>query len=406
MRARPEVCAVLLGAAVALACQSAPPPSPPPKAGAAAGMELFDSDRAWRDLEAFAAIGPRVMGSDGAARARRYIVSELGDAGLQTERLGVRVEREGEPVLRLENVAAVISGESSDLMLLVAPYDTRPYSTFQHQGVNEGGSGAAVLLELARSLARQQLSYTVWFVFLEGEAPHGEDALAEPSHFGSQGLAQRLVELDAIPHIRLGVVIDRVCDADLEIARDLGSHRIYREEFWRAAGRLGRSEAFPRTSGFQSPRSSQEALRSVGLERVVTLSDTSFGGDEPPGLYAGSEDDTIERCSPESLETVGLVTLEGINTISRRLARIDRFSRSPVEGAEALRLEQLRDDETSGAGAESAVADGELPAGGGEDATAEGQDAADAQDSPEAPDAGDAQDSPEAPGSAAPPEQP
>jgi hypothetical protein len=287
------------------------------------------------------------MGSEGAAKARRYIVSQLAEVTLQTERQGVRVEREGEPPLRLENVAAVIPGDSSDILLLLAPYDTRPYATFQHQGVNAGGSGAAVLLEMARALSRQRLLYTVWFVFLEGEAPLGEGALAEPSHFGSRGFAQRLVELDAVPHIRLAVVIDRVCDADLEIARDLGSHRIYREEFWHAARRLGRGDAFPRKSGYQSPRSSQEALREVGVTRVVTLTDTSFGGDEPPGLFAGNEDDTIEHCSPASLETVGLVTLETLQTITRRLARIDRFSRSPVEGAEALRIEQLREEEAA-----------------------------------------------------------
>ena len=347
MRARLEVCAVLLGAAMALACESPPPPQAPAKGEQAAGAELFDAERAWEDLEHFAAIGPRVMGSEGAAKARRYIVSQLAEVALRTERQGVRVEREGEPPLRLENVAAVIPGDSSDILLLLAPYDTRPYATFEHQGVNAGGSGAAVLLELARALSRQRLLYTVWFVFLEGEAPLGEGALAEPSHFGSRGFAQRLVELDAVPHIRLAVVIDRVCDADLEIARDLGSHRIYREEFWHAARRLGRGGAFPRKSGYQSPRSSQEALREVGVPRVVTLTDTSFGGDEPPGLFAGNEDDTIEHCSPASLETVGLVTLETLQTITRRLARIDRFSRSPVEGAEALRIEQLREEEAA-----------------------------------------------------------
>ncbi|MGI9589763.1 MAG: M28 family peptidase, partial [Myxococcota bacterium] len=243
----------------------------------------------------------------------------------------------------------------------------------------EGGSGAAVLLELARSIAREPLPYTVWFAFLDGEAPTGADALAAPSHFGSRGLARRLVELDAVAHIRLGVVLDRVCDSDLEIARDLGSHRIYREEFWRSASRIGRDEAFPSRAAFQSPRSSQEALKAVGVTRVVTLTDTSFGGDEPPGLYAGNPDDTIERCSKESLETVGLVTLETLDALTGRLARIDRFSRSPVEGAEALRLEQLSDEDSGEAASDAATGDGETETSG---AAASGSDA-DAQGSAE-----------------------
>jgi len=341
MRARSEVCAVLSCAAVALACQSPPPPTPTTEPGSSARVDSFDAERAWDDLQRFAKVGPRVMGSQGAAKARAYILAELRDLGLQTEQQRLRVEREGEPALLLENVGGVIPGESPDVILLMAPYDTRPYETFDHQGVNEGGSGAAVLLELARALVREPLPYTVWFVFLEGEAPRGSDAAAAPSHFGSRGLAQRLVELDAVGQVRLGVVMDRVCDADLEIARDLGSHRIYREEFWRAASRIGRGGAFPSRSAFESPRSSQEELKAVGVTRVVTLADTSFGGGAPPGIYAGNPDDTIEHCSKESLETVGLVTLETLDALSRRLERIDRFSRSPVEGAKAIRLEQL-----------------------------------------------------------------
>jgi hypothetical protein len=369
MRARLVVCAVLLGAAAALACQTAPLPEPAEPAEradeaspASARAQAFDGARAWQDLEAFAEIGPRVMGSPGAARAREHILSELRDLGLQTELQGLRVERGGETVLRLENVAGVIPGASSDVILLIAPYDTPAFETFEHRGVNQGGSGAAVLLELARALTRDPLPYTVWLVFLEGEAPGaGQQG---PSHFGSRGLAQRLVELDAVEHIRLGVVVDRVCDADLEIARDLGSHRIYREEFWRTAGRLDRTEAFPARSDFQSPRSSQEALSDVGVTRVVTLTDTSFGGDEPPGLYAGNADDTIERCSQESLETVGLVTLETLDTLSRRLARIDRFSRSPVGSAGSPRLEQLADEpDPAGVEAPAPAGPGGAPAG-------------------------------------------
>ena len=39
--------------------------------------------------------------------------------------------------------------------------------------------------------------------------------------------------------IRLMVVMNRVCDSDLRVARDLHSHRLYREEFFKAAVRTG-----------------------------------------------------------------------------------------------------------------------------------------------------------------------
>ncbi len=151
-----------------------------------------------------------------------------------------------------------------------------------------------------------------------------------------------------------------MCDADLRVARDLLSHRIYREEFWRAAARLGHSDAFPPGASFESPVASHRVLAAVGLRRVVALVDTSFGGDEPPGLYAGTEDDDLEHCSADSLEAVGKVALEALDKISQRLAKIDRFAESPLEGTSELTFElpeapEADDTETAQTGDDAAT---------------------------------------------------
>jgi len=345
MRARPVVAALAL--LVYPACQSSPPPQAAPPAPPDSRVEALDAARAWAHLEEFAEIGPRVMGTQGAARAREYILAELEKLGLETtlQRVRVTFSRGSEgsvEELELYNIAAVVPGASSDVFLVIAPFDTRPFETFSFPGVNDGGSGAALLLELARVLAADPLPYTTWLVFLEGEAPRLPGrAPAPPSNFGSYALAQRLKSLGALQQVRLAVVLNQICDADLHVARDLGSHRIYREEFWRAAARLGYRDAFPPAASFESPAGSHQALIQAGLRPVVALIDTSFGGSEPPGPYAGTEDDDLEHCSSESLRVVGEVTLEALGSIGTRLAKIDRFSESPVTGTEALRLESL-----------------------------------------------------------------
>ena len=116
--------------------------------------------------------------------------------------------------------------------------------------MNDGASGAAVLLELARVIAAEPLPYTTWFVFLDGESlPSSADGTPDP--IGSRVFALLLSERAAGEQVRLAVVLNRVCDPDLKIARDLGSHRIYREEFWRAAARLGHADAFQRDGAFE-----------------------------------------------------------------------------------------------------------------------------------------------------------
>ena len=71
----------------------------------------------------------------------------------------------------------------------------------------------------------------------------------------------------------------------------------------------------------------------IGLRQVVTIEDTAFGGDQPPGLYADTAQDTIARCSPDSLQTVGVVVLGALDAIAGRLGKIDRFAGSLGEAA-------------------------------------------------------------------------
>ena len=133
-----------------------------------------------------------------------------------------------------------------------------------------------------------------------------------------------------ISDIHLVVYLNRIGDADLHIVRDLLSHRVYREEFFEAARRLEQTAAFEQDAQFESTDLKHRSLAAIGLRRIVSIVDTAYGGDEPPGLYAGTEQDTMDRCSPESLEAVGSVVLEGLDAISQWLIKIERFSQLPL----------------------------------------------------------------------------
>jgi glutaminyl-peptide cyclotransferase len=332
MRSRPFL-PLLLAGALLVCGRAAPPPAPlaPPEAGLNR-FEAFSLERAWADLEAFSAIGSRVSGSRGARSARQYIRSQLATVGVDGDKVTTRVELEGLEPLQLTHVVAIIPGTSPQLFVLVAPYDSSGFDDVAFIGTNDGASGAALLLEFARVLSNQPLPYTTRLVFLDGEGRLGRHGpgLEDRRGFGSRSLAERMQEEGELDAIRLLVAFNRVCDADLRIARDLGSHRIYREEFWRTAARLGREDAFRPGDAFESSLSSHVAFRELGVRPTVAIEDTAFGGEAPPGIYADTEQDDLEHCSPESLETVGAVSLAAIETIGDRLAKIDRFARSPL----------------------------------------------------------------------------
>jgi hypothetical protein len=302
-----------------------------------ARIASFSADRAWRDLQALTDLGARVVGSRGNDRARDYLRVELEDLGVEVEswevdyaNTGGRSSAAGAPEARVTNLSAIIPGtRSQDRFLLVAPFDSRSYDDFEFIGANDGASGAAVVLEIARTIAADPLPYATEIVFLDGESAFSspDDQGAVYREVGSLGLASRLQKAD-ISGVRLMIYLNRVGDADLRIARDLMSHRIYREEFWKAAATLNRTHAFPRDAAFENAGIAHRYFVQIGLRQIVSIVDTSFGGDQPPGLYAGTAQDTIERCSPESLETVGVVVLKALDTISERLGKIDRFAGS------------------------------------------------------------------------------
>lgn len=168
--------------------------------------------------------GPRVPGSAGHAAVRDWIAAEL-------ERLGARVERQrfvdstlGRP-LELENVIgrfdAAPGAGTPRRVLMAAHYDTRPTADLDPDpakrdqpipGANDGGSGVAVLLEVAEMLARRRAPVAVELVFFDGE-DLGRPTQPETYSLGSQGYAARLAE----PRAHAGFVFDMVGDRDLNI---------------------------------------------------------------------------------------------------------------------------------------------------------------------------------------------
>jgi hypothetical protein len=154
---------VVVLAAVWAGCgaKRTPPPEP-------------DATRAFADLRAQVDCGPRLPGSAGAACCRQYIRRALEPhAARIAEQVFALPDPYGNDTLRLVNVQANFHPERVARVLLAAHYDTRPFAdrdtgsarTQPIPGANDGGSGVAVLLEIAcsstaRTTAASRISST------------------------------------------------------------------------------------------------------------------------------------------------------------------------------------------------------------------------------------------------------
>lgn len=160
-------CALLLVLGGAAGCRRAASPPPEP-AGA----------RAFADLEAQVACGPRVPGTPAWKCGREHI---LGTLRPLAERVAVQAfalpDPYGADSLHLVNLLAHFHTARPRRVLLGAHYDSRPWAdqdtgAARQQavpGANDGASGVAVLLELARLLAAWDPGIGVDLVFFDGE---------------------------------------------------------------------------------------------------------------------------------------------------------------------------------------------------------------------------------------------
>jgi len=193
-------------------------------AASCGGPEGPDGARALERVKRQVAFGPRVPGSASHAAMRAWLVAEL-------ERLGGRVERQafrdtvGGAEWTLENVIARWGPEGGRRMALFAHYDSRPWCDEDPDpakratplpGANDGGSGVAVLLEVAEALHARAPAVGVDLVFLDGE-DLGRPTSPDEYCRGSRGYARRLPPPHDPARPVAAFVFDMVGDRDLGI---------------------------------------------------------------------------------------------------------------------------------------------------------------------------------------------
>jgi hypothetical protein len=190
------------------------------------GQPTVDGARAFARVERQVAFGPRIPGTPGHRAMQEWLVSEL-------QRLGGRVEqqsfRDSLPGRRLDltNVIARFGPEGGRRIALCAHYDTRPWCDQDPDparrdqplpGANDGGSGVAVLLEVAEHLAQEPPLVGVDLVFFDGE---DQGAAHEPEGYslGARGYARRI----GAERPAAAFVFDMVGDRDLAIWTEMYS---------------------------------------------------------------------------------------------------------------------------------------------------------------------------------------
>jgi len=250
----------------------------------------FDGLRAYADVQTQVAFGPRIPGSNGHAQVQAWMRTELESAGWQVEIQ--ESEALGHPI---QNVVAK-RGDASPQIILGAHYDSRMFAdndpdfanhTQPVPGANDGASGVAVLLELARTLPEDSVS--TWLVFFDAEDNgriEGWDWILGSREFVKNNVLQP----------RAVVIVDMIGDADLNIYKERNSNPDLTDEIWGVANNLGYGQQFIAEYKF-----SMTDDHTPFLEAGIPAMDI-IDFDYP---YWHTLADTLDKVSAESLEAVG-----------------------------------------------------------------------------------------------------
>ena len=294
----------LLAAMVAASCAAQP----------SKGDSGFSGTRALADVRKLVAIGPRVAGTPGAAKARDYITEQLKAAGLAVQEQAFDASTPRGSV-HMINLLAVIPGIPPpeapsqvpvQRIIVAGHYDTKLFKEFTFVGANDGGSSAALLIELARALKPRTLPMDVELLFLDGEEAVGEWKGSDHT-YGSRYYVQAAKKAGSLKTIGALVLVDMIGDKDLRIMKEANSTPWLTESVWGAASRLGRREFVGETTTIEDDHLEflEEGVPAVD---IIDL-------DYPAWHRA---DDTLDKLSAASLQSVGDVVVAALGDIAAR----------------------------------------------------------------------------------------
>ena len=263
----------------------------------------FSGTRAFELLKRQVELGPRVPDSGNHAQCRELIADELEPycTGI-SEQVFNRTVNGRDYTFR--NIIAHIHPDAPKIVVLAAHYDTRPFADRDSRenystpipGANDGASGVAVLLELARVLhGRLPEDVGILFLFTDGEDTGltASQMFCGAEHFVSQ------MSYELKSRIEFGILLDMIGDASLNIKPEKHSETIAPGiydallELQELLGLSGFTD-----SGQYNVLDDHIAFIEQGI-RMYDVIDFDY-------TCWHTLEDTVEHCSAESLRVVGL----------------------------------------------------------------------------------------------------
>lgn len=280
----------------------------------------FNRDTAYNYIAEQVAFGPRVPGSAAQKACADWMQQKLTAVCDTVYRQSTTVTGGDSKRLPCINLIGVIHPAAKRRVLLLAHWDSRPWADEDVKDIDkpidaadDGGSGVAVLLELARALKSQPLPQNmgidILFTDVEdyGKTEWGEDSYC----LGTQYWAQH-------PHVAgysadYGILLDMVGARNARFPMERSSAQFaqdVQQRVWQAAGRAGYSSYFPYTpspAGVTDDHVYINKLAKIPTVDIIHLTDATQSN-FPPHWH--THKDNMQVIDKATLQAVGRTLLQ------------------------------------------------------------------------------------------------
>ncbi len=276
----------------------------------------FDEDQAFDYLLKQCEFGPRNPSSDGYYQCLDFMISELEQTAEEIiiQEFSYR-ERRTKKNHDLQNIIARYNPDSEFQTIISCHWDTRPWADQEENrrdheqpiiGANDGASGVAVLLELARIMGESPPPIGVNLVFFDGEdmgIPGENETYCQGSRYFAKNLP--------IPKPNEAINLDMVGDKQLHLPVEKYSLEFHPElvrYLWGRADDMG-LDAFDITPQHAIYDDHVPLYQIAGIPSIDLI---DFKYPNPYTNFWHTLDDLPENCSAESLDQVGRLMVDYI----------------------------------------------------------------------------------------------
>ena len=276
----------------------------------------FNSQSAFKELVKQCQFGPRNPGSVGHQNALAYFndfFRKTADTTFVQEFQDVMPRTRKE--VKMSNIIARFNPGSDQHIMISAHWDTRPWAENSVSimrknqpiiGANDGASGVAVILEIARTLKNFPPQIGVSLVLFDAE-DYGSSEDSWSYCKGSQYFAQNV----PFPYPQYAINLDMVADKDPQFYIERYSYQQNSAlvlELWEKAASLNLA-SFKKQAKYTIFDDHVPLYQIAGIP-AIDIIDFDFPNEQDN--YHHTHQDIVENCSPKGLGEVGTLMLHHI----------------------------------------------------------------------------------------------